>query len=103
LDAPPTLLRNDTPGGSWLTVVCVIPKGPSPPIGTIITLKAGGSLHRRDIASNGSYLSTHDPRAHFGLGSIQTVDEVDVRWPDGTHSVQRNLPARQFLVITKGK
>jgi hypothetical protein len=84
-------------------VSCVIPKGPSPPIGTTITLKAKGTVQRRDIASNGSFLSSHDPRAHFGLGSIATVDEIDVRWPDGTHSVQRNVAARQFLTITKGK
>jgi hypothetical protein len=103
LDAPPTLLRNDSAGGSWLTVTCVIPKGPSPPIGTTITLKAKGTVQRRDIASNGSFLSSHDPRAHFGLGSIAIVDEIDVRWPDGTHTAQRNIPARQFLTISKGK
>jgi hypothetical protein len=103
LDAPPTLLRNDSPGGAWLTVVCEIPGGPSPPIGTIITLQAGGRVHRRDIASNGSYMSSHDPRPHFGLGAIETVDEVDVRWPDGTHTVRRNVAARQFLHVTKGE
>ena len=102
LDAPPTLLRNDSPGGSWLVVTCVIPKGPSPPIGTRITVKAGGQVQRRDIASNGSFLSCHDSRAHFGLGSIQTVDEVDVRWPDGTHTVKHKIAARTFLTITKG-
>ena len=32
----------------------------------------------------------------------ERVDEVDVRWPDGSHSVRRDLPARQFLRIRKG-
>jgi hypothetical protein len=31
------------------------------------------------------------------------VDEVDVRWPDGTHSVRRDVKARQFLRIRQGR
>ena len=53
-----------------------------------MTITAGGRTLVRDVASGDSFLSTHDPRPHFGLGSTATVDQVDVRWPDGTHSVR---------------
>jgi hypothetical protein len=56
----------------------------------------------QDVASGDSYLSTHDPRPHFGLGGAETADEVVVRWPDGTRSVRKNVRARQFLVVKKG-
>jgi hypothetical protein len=56
----------------------------------------------RDIASGDSFLSSHDPRAHFGLGKAERADEVLVRWPDGTRTVRRNVAARQFLVVRKG-
>jgi hypothetical protein len=56
----------------------------------------------QDIAAGDSYLSTHDPRPHFGLGNAETVDEIVVRWPDGTRSVRRGVRARQFLVVKKG-
>ena len=102
LDAPPVLLRNDSPGGSWITVVCEIPGGAVDPIGTLVTLTAGGRSQRRDIVSGDSYMSSHDPRPHFGLGQAGTVDSIDVRWPDGTHSLRTNVPARQFLTIRKG-
>ena len=101
-DEPPTLLRNDSPGGNWLTVVCDDGRGNVAPLGTRVTIRAGGRTQWRDIASGDSYMSTHDPRPHFGLGAATTVDEVDVRWPDGTHSVRRSVPARQFLTIKKG-
>jgi hypothetical protein len=101
LDAPPALLRNDTSGGSWLTVLCEIPGGPAIPIGASVTVTAGGRRQRRDIASGDSYMSSHDPRPHFGLGGAESVDEVDVRWPDGTHSIRHNVPARRFLTIRK--
>jgi hypothetical protein len=101
-DAAPSLLHNEGRAGSWLTVICEDAHGGTNPVGTVVTLTAGGHKQSRDIASGDSYLSSHDPRPHFGLGAIEKVDEVDVRWPDGTHSKVRNVPARQFLKIRQG-
>ena len=102
LDEPPALLHNESRGGAWLTVVCEVPGGTAVPIGTTVTVRAGGRRLRRDIASSDSYASSHDPRLHFGLGEAEIVDEVHVRWPDGTASVRRRVSARQFLVVQKG-
>ena len=102
LDAPPSLLRNDSEVGSWLVVVCEDEKGGIVPIGTEVEVTAGGRTHWRDIASGDSYMSTHDPRPHFGLGAVETVDRVKVTWPDKTVSVRKNVPARQILRIKKG-
>jgi hypothetical protein len=99
LDAPPTLLRNDSAGGSWLTVSAIGRTGLPGPIGTVVTVKAGGRTQVRDIAAGDSYLSTHDPRPHFGLGTATTADEVTVRWPDGTASAMRGVPTRQILTV----
>jgi hypothetical protein len=71
-------------------------------MGTTVTVTAGGRKMTRDLASGDSYLSTHDPRLHFGLGKAERADEVVVRWPDGTRSVRAGVPARQFLVVRKG-
>jgi hypothetical protein len=102
LDEPPSLLRNDTRSGSWITVICEIPGGANPPIGTTVSVNAGGARQWRDIAAGDSYASTHDPRPHFGLGAAEIVDEIVVRWPDGTRSVRRGVPARRFITIRKG-
>jgi len=102
LDAPPSLLRNDSPSGSWLAVVCEDERGGIIPIGTQVRVRAGGRTQWRDIASGDSYMSTHDSRPHFGLGAVERVDEVEVVWPDGTKSVRKDVPARQFLRIRKG-
>jgi len=102
LDEPPELLHNEGAAGSWLTVVCEIPGGTAIPIGTKVTVTAGGRKMTRDVAAGDSYVSNHDPRLHFGLGKAETADEVLVRWPDGTRSVRTNVRARQFLVVKKG-
>ena len=103
LDAPPSLLRNDRGGeASWLEVACEVPGGTAIPIGTTVTVTAGGRTQRRDIASSDSYLSSHDPRLHFGLGDAARADMIDVRWPDGSHTVRRDEAARRLIVIRKG-
>jgi enediyne biosynthesis protein E4 len=102
VNGPPSLLHNETEGGAWLTVVCEDRHGATNPVGTEVRLTAGGRSQWRDIASGDSFMSSHDPRPHFGLGSVETVDEIDVKWPDGTHSSRRGVRARQFLRIRQG-
>ncbi|GIS63669.1 MAG: hypothetical protein CM1200mP2_58940 [Planctomycetaceae bacterium] len=36
-----------------------------------------------------SYLSSSDPRVHFGLGDVDRVTSIEVDWPDGTREVFR--------------
>jgi hypothetical protein len=48
-----------------------------------VTVTAGG---RRQIAQRfggGSFLSTSDPRLHFGLGISKRVESLEVQWPSG--------------------
>jgi hypothetical protein len=49
-----------------------------------------------------SYLCSNDPRAHFGLGSAERVDEIVVRWPDGSRETFPGGAADQPVVLRKG-
>jgi len=100
LDAPPSLLRNDSRCGSWITIDSQVPPG-SLQIGTKVHVTVAGRRQTRDVAVGDSYLSTHDARLHFGLGSAETVDSIEVVWPDGTTTVRTQVPARQILTIAK--
>jgi enediyne biosynthesis protein E4 len=102
LDAPPTLLRNDTPRrGSCLSVSLEVPPGHGTTIGTVVTVEAGGRKLIRELSSSDSYLSAPDPRLHFGLGDSKKVDRLEVRWPDGTRQVLTDVAADQFLTLRK--
>ena len=90
------LLRNTGAGGHWLTVS----PDPATP-GTIVTVTmADGSRQEREIMSGSSYLSSADPRAHFGLGAGADVSEVVVRWPGGAEQVITSVAADQNLRMT---
>lgn len=101
LDAPPALLRNDSRCGSWLTVECKVPPGQGSVVGVRVVVTVDDRTQEREIAVGDSYMSTHDERLHFGLGDVETVDQVLVVWPDGSRTVRKNVKARQFLVIRK--
>ena len=102
LDAPPTLLRNDTPRrGTCFTVRLEIPPGHGTAIGTVVTVEAGGRKLVRDLSSSESYLSAPDPRLHFGLGDAKKVDRLEVRWPDGARQVLTDVAGGRLVTIRK--
>jgi hypothetical protein len=79
----PRVVRNDVGSRSqWLGVDLRLANG-SPAIGARVTLSAGGARQMREVTTGGSFLSAHDPRALFGLGSNNRVDYVEIRWPNG--------------------
>ena len=49
------------------------------------------------------YLSTMQPLAHFGLGEMDSVEKVEIIWPDGTVHRMNNLAADQKYKIDKSK
>jgi hypothetical protein len=55
------------------------------------------------IRSGGSYLSQHDLRAHFGLGSATKVDSVEIHWPSGATDSIKNLDIDKVYAILEGK
>jgi len=95
------LYRNIAPaeGNHWLSVRALTGKRDA--LGARLELRAGKHRWTQLILAAYSYLSSNDPRAHFGLGSIDHIDSLDVYWPDGAHeqfdvpSVDRQLTIRQ--------
>ena len=40
-------------------------------------------------------------RQHFGLGSSTEIDEISVKWPDGTVTSQQKVKANQVVRIAQ--
>jgi len=85
IDREPTLLRNTVKNANhWISLKLVGgPKSPRDAIGAKVFVTAGGVRQRADIFSGGSYCSSSDPRAHFGLGPSTKVDKIEIHWPSG--------------------
>ena len=61
----------------------------------------GGRRLVRELHAGSSYLSSEDPRAHFGLGAATKVSELLVRFPDGTERRLANVAADQLVVVKR--
>ena len=73
------LLRSTGTVGHWLDV-----KLDSFSPGALVTaVLPSGKRLVREVQAGSSYLSSEDPRVHFGLGGATTVRELVVRFPDG--------------------
>ena len=85
MDGVPVLEKNVSPDHHhWVELKLIGgPKSPRDAVGATVYLTAAGIRQRRDVLSGGSYLSSNDPRVHFGLGDATKVDDVEIHWPDG--------------------
>ncbi len=97
---PPSLLRND--GGNarpWIKLRLRGTGSNRDGIGARVRLTAGGRSQFRELRLNGGYLSSHDPRLHFGLGEAGVADQIQVRWPSGIEQTFTGLPAGHLVTI----
>ncbi len=76
------LLRNTGAGGHWLVVAA----NPAVPGTQVFVTDATGRSQNRELIAGSSYLSSEDPRAHFGLGDADGPFAVSVVWPDGSRA-----------------
>jgi hypothetical protein len=83
LNSSPNLLVNRGKKGNWITVRLVGTTSNRDAIGARVEVKAGALDQMAEVRSGCCYLSQSDMRLHFGLGSIQKVEAVEVRWPSG--------------------
>jgi hypothetical protein len=89
------LLENTGGGGNWLEVEL---EGFHP--GALVTavLPDGRELVR-EVHAGSSYLSSEDPRSHFGLGGAAEVSELVVRWPGGGESRLAGVDGNQLVRV----
>jgi hypothetical protein len=101
-DERPTLLRNDTAGGRWITVRLEGTASNRDAIGAHVTIEAAGTRQVAEVRSGGSYISSNDVRVHFGLGDRSKVDRLQIRWPNGRIETATDLTSNQFYVAREG-
>src|SRR5207302_1627375 len=79
---PLTLYHGPANGNHWLRIAPRTRYG-APARGALVTLQAAGRRQIRTIDAGSGYLCQMEPVAHFGLGTTDAVESVEIRWPDG--------------------
>jgi hypothetical protein len=101
---PASLWQNNTPReGNWLRVRLIDPQGNRDGYGARVTVRAGERQWIREMNPSTSYLSSHDPRLHFGLGRTPRYDSIEVEWSDGTRQLTPAGDTDRELIIGRGR
>ncbi len=80
---PLSLYKAAANANAWLRVQPLTRFG-APARGALVKLLAGGRTQLRVICGGSGYLCQMEPVAHFGLGSIDSIELLQIVWPDGT-------------------
>jgi hypothetical protein len=91
--------RNDLPAGNhWTSIMLHGRAGNRDAVGARVTVHAGARRWLRERHGGGSFESASDPRLHVGLGAVDKIDRIEVRWPSGL--VQSLGPFQADATIT---
>ena len=100
---PPSLLRNDAPKENhWIKVRLEGTKSNRSAIGARVIVRYGGKAQAQAVLSQASYMSSNDPRLHFGLGA-ETKADIEVIWPTGAVEKYPAQAANRLVTIVEGQ
>lgn len=97
---PAYLLHNETvETNHWLSLLLVGHTSNRDAIGAQIKLVTSTGPQYWTVSTSGSYLSSNDKRAHFGLGKDSVAKSIEIRWPSGIKQTLTNVAGDRVLTI----
>ena len=102
-DAQAYVLMNRYPNrGNWISFSIKTSHG-GYANGALVTFASNGRQIYGTVRPEGSYLSSNDPRVHFGLGKALSVEDVRVMWTTGEVEEYGDFRAGQFIELREGR
>ncbi len=88
IGGPARLFKNVAPHrGHWLQVRAFDPALRRDALGALVRLQVGGTRRVGSAHPTDSYLGSSEPIAHFGLGTFERVESIEVVWPNGEREI----------------
>ena len=98
LEEPTSLVRNDSQSGNYLTIRLVGTKSHRDAIGTNVIMTVAGMARVQQLVSGCGYMASNEKILHFGLGSAERVDRIELDWPSGTRETYSDVPANTHWI-----
>ncbi len=96
----PALLRNVSTAGNWVKILLVGRHCNRDGANARVTLRRQGAAPQmRELFLGASYLSGHSKVIHFGVGGLDLVPRLEVRWPCGKTQTLQNVAVNQTHVV----
>jgi len=98
----PRLLRNDLKlGPHWLRLMLQGTRANRDAIGAMVEVHVGGETLRRTVMPVRGYLSQSELPITIGLGDRSRVEELRVKWPDGSVQQVRDVTVDAPMTIVQ--
>lgn len=103
LEGSPMILRPEGgPRNHWISLTLKGGGGNRLALNARVRVTVGAMVQTGEIESGGSYISQNDLRLHFGLGSSDHADKIEIFWPSGVTETLAQLAGDRFYTITEG-
>lgn len=103
MEGKPVLLENTSANrANWLRVALTGVECNRMAVGARVKVTAGKHIQYATVYAGGSYLSSSDPRLHFGLGAAAEAD-IEVTWPGGAKERVGPVKANREIRIGQGR
>ncbi|HET9431175.1 MAG TPA: VCBS repeat-containing protein, partial [Chitinophagaceae bacterium] len=101
LDAVASILRNNSPSRNYISISFKGDSLNTSGIGAKAYLFTRNNLQYQQLMMTRGFQSSIEPKLHFGLNNLATVDSILIVWPDQRFQVLKNVPANKPLVAMK--
>jgi tetratricopeptide (TPR) repeat protein len=98
------LMENTTPLRHFARIRLKGPPSAPLPLNAIVKVTAGGVTQQDYVRITDGFLTQVPAELHFGLGSAEKIDAVEIAWPGGGEPSRfAGLPADRLLEFVKGE
>ncbi len=114
-DGKPDLLVSSIGGGplrlflnrfsddnDWITLDLEGTKSNALGIGARVVIEAGGRKIYRDMFPQNGYMGMQATELVIGLGQVDRIDSMEIRWPSGEVTNLTNLPVNRRITVNEG-
>jgi len=100
INAPAEIWINESPGHNhWLELKLQGTKSNRDGIGARIKVVSGSDVQYNQMSTSAGYASSSAGPIHFGLGTHNSADLVEIRWPSGIVQALRNVAGDRIAVV----
>lgn len=97
---PAHVLLNETvTNNHWITLKLIGHKSNRDGIGAQVKIVTDLGDQWGTVTTSSGYMSSSDPRLHFGLGAATIVKRIEIRWPSGINQILQNVPGDRQVII----
>jgi enediyne biosynthesis protein E4 len=95
-----SLYRNDAATGNSL-VLQLKGRANKFGVGAVVTARTEQGMQARRVTVSQGALSSSEPIIHFGLGTSDSISELEIRWPGGQLQKLQNLKANTRYTVSE--